>query len=208
MIRVLAGVIHNATEVIATVAHGAKIRALYFDITSEDNSTEWWSEPARGIMGVIKNTMNSRGILKAINVAVRDNNWKDGALAARVYEASLFHNPKTKGAAIYSGSLSGIGDGVGTAAEFRSTGSQWKNGVVFEQGDEFADSVLQASMGDGSGDHSCFVKLKAPDGSIKFKVNKHGHVKTSVIEHHEKIEIKIGNRVVAIIDSKGIRNVE
>lgn len=150
--------------------------AYHFDLTANSTSTASSNEAVRGLVGAVRNSSTGRGSIKGINVTAVDGNTTNGATALMCFESSIVPNSNTGAARIYSGSIqSGVtADNVVTAAYYRGNGTQWANGIVFHQGDEFEDSVLQASMDTGSGASSYFLKLKNAAASILFSVTKAG----------------------------------
>ncbi|TWA90688.1 hypothetical protein FBY14_104192 [Azospirillum brasilense] len=136
------------------------------------------TEPVRAYVGNVINEGPTD--VKAMRLNAGGQDGSTGGLMA----ASLSVNPAaTQGTtAIVQGTCTSVHDDKGQAMLFGTVG-RWANGIVFDEGDEFMDSVLQASMTGASAEHAKFLKLKNGSGAITYDVDRFGSVFSSVDVH-------------------------
>ena len=151
-----------------------KLFAYDFNLTAGENTTD--DEPIRGLIGRCTNL--GTGSVKSVRVGATDSS-ESGAAALMAIDCDVIAQANTSSARVLSvNNLSADGiDDVVIGAYFNSNnGARWKNGIVFDQGDEYEDAVFQASMGSGSGTAARFLKLKDDSAAVVFSVAKSGEV--------------------------------
>lgn len=170
---------YDVIRVTGTNTGDGKLFAYHFDLIGSNANTE----PVRGVIGRV--TVSGSGPGKAIRVGASGSGTSTAHLVA--LSGDVFPVATTPSAnCIEMGNFGEAGtDDIVTGAEFFSlNGSRWKNGIVFEQGNEFKDAVFQASMDSGSATSAKFLKLKNGAGtSILFEVDKIGSVLSTVDLH-------------------------
>lgn len=156
-----------------------KLFAFHFDLEAAGTG----SEPVRGLIGNVTNQAGGTGDLKAIRVGAIDLNTTAGATSLMGIAVSVTPNAQSSNVRILD--LANNADAVddnATAINIKANGatqSRWQNGIVFEQGDEFNDAVIQASMGAGSAGGARFLKLKDGAAVILYEVDKDGLVRST-----------------------------
>jgi len=155
-------------------ASTGKLFAYDFNLTAGANTTD--DEPIRGLIGRCTNL--GTGSVKSVRVGATDSS-ASGATALMAIACDVNAQANTNAAYVLSvnnQSANGIDDVVNGAYFNSNNGARWKNGIVFDQGDEYEDAVFQASMGSGSATAARFLKLKDASAAVLFSVAKSGEV--------------------------------
>lgn len=158
-----------------------QLYAYHFELTA--NTTDTAANPVRGLIGTVTNSATGEGNIKGVNVSAVDLNTTSGAQTLMCYESTVTPTAQTGATRLYSGSVGSTNvDDIATGMHLTGGTNRWADGIVFAQGDEFDDSVLQASMTSaGSGTNGRFLKLKDGAAAVIFEVTKTGVVRSESI---------------------------
>lgn len=162
--------------------NNSRVIAYHFELI---NDGEGAGDHIRGLQGAVTNSVNGIGEIKSIRVAAVDLNVTEGATALMAFNGSITANAATAGAVIMflqDFSADEIDDVV-TALRIGQTNTpRWENGLLFDQGMEYNNAVIQASMGSGSSASALFLKLKDDPGAVTiFSVDKLGIVRAVAV---------------------------
>lgn len=180
-----------------TGAGTQELYGYYFNMISDGTS----NEPVRGVIGNVKGK-GAGGEYKAIRVGAHDiSGAGEGVQTVMAYSGSVSPTDDT-GTSIAMQLSHQPANVVSDKTTFINLdtwdfANRIQNGIVFAQGMEFNDAVLQASMDTGSSANARFLKLKDGAANIKFSVEKDGLVKTVV-------GVSVGTNAPMVMDSSSL----
>lgn len=177
-VNVPSGKQYDVIRITGTNSGAGKMFGLHFDLTGSSTDTE----PVRGVIGRV--TVSGSGPGKAIRVGASATTGSTAALAGISLDVEPVATTDT--ANCFEGGnfgAAGVNDIAQGLSLFAKNGARWRNGIVFQQGDEFQDAVFQASMGPGSAANAKFLKLKNAAAANLFEVDRLGSVLSTVDVH-------------------------
>ncbi|PGH55900.1 hypothetical protein CRT60_21855 [Azospirillum palustre] len=178
-VNVPSGKQYDVIRITGTNTGNGKVFGYHFDLNGSNADTE----PVRGVIGRV--TVSGSGPGKAIRVGASGSGTSTAALAGISADVTPVATT-TRATVVEAGNFapSGINDNAEAIRIFSYFGARWANGIVFDQDCEYADAVIQAGMGAGSGAGAKFLKLKNSAGTtVLFDVDKLGSVYSSVDLH-------------------------